>query len=68
MPMLLHVQDYDMWLDPTTKVHTLPPVVRPYPAEEMVAVPVSLWVNNPRHDDPHCLEPVTGFNEKSKVP
>jgi putative SOS response-associated peptidase YedK len=30
----------------------------PYPEEEMAAHPVSTLVNNPRFDDPRCVEPV----------
>ena len=34
-------------------------ILRPFPAERMVAYPVGRWVNDPRHDDPRCVEPAT---------
>ena len=32
-------------------------ILRPFPAERMVAYPVGRWVNDPRHDDQRCVEP-----------
>ena len=32
-----------------------------YPAEEMVAYPVSTFVNSPQHDSADCIEPVKGL-------
>ena len=61
MPVILAPQDYDLWLDPTMQqVETLRPLLRPFSSDELVAVPVSTLVNNPRHDVPQCLEPATG--------
>ena len=37
----------------------LTPLLKPYPADEMSAQPVSLYVNNPAHDDERCLAPAT---------
>ena len=36
----------------------LRPLLRPYPADEMVAYPVGPRVNNPADDSPACLEPL----------
>jgi putative SOS response-associated peptidase YedK len=33
-------------------------MLRPYPADEMEAVPVSGYVNNARHEGPECLAPM----------
>ena len=33
-------------------------LLRPFPAEAMQAVAVSLHVNNPRNDNPKCVEPL----------
>ena len=33
-------------------------LLRPYPAEEMEAYPISTLVNNPRNDVEHCVERV----------
>jgi putative SOS response-associated peptidase YedK len=59
MPVILHRQDYDLWLDPGiqngSKVQHL---LRPFPETEMFAYPVSTWVNSPSHDDARCVEKV----------
>ncbi|MBI4842162.1 MAG: SOS response-associated peptidase [candidate division NC10 bacterium] len=58
MPVILAPQDYDVWLDPAIQeVERLEPLLRPYPAEEMTAHPVSTRVNNPANDSPACVEP-----------
>jgi len=60
MPVILAPTSYDQWLDPTLQnIETLNRLLRPYPSEELTAFPVSTLVNNPRHDAPQCLEPVT---------
>jgi putative SOS response-associated peptidase YedK len=59
MPVILHRGDYERWLDPSNQTaKDLLPLLRPFPAEEMRAYPVSLHVNNPRHDDPNCVVPL----------
>src|SRR5262249_6524476 len=53
MPVILHAADYERWLDPGNQTATgLAELLRPFPAEEMQARPVSLHVNNPRNEDP----------------
>ena len=60
MPVILNPQDYDLWLDPTMQqVETVNRLLRPFISDELVAYPVSTLVNNPRHDAPQCLEPVS---------
>jgi putative SOS response-associated peptidase YedK len=59
MPVILSHQDYDLWLNP--QVQTLEPlhhILRPYPAVEMSAYPVSTVVNNPRHNSSECITPM----------
>jgi putative SOS response-associated peptidase YedK len=49
-----------LWLDP--EVHDpklLEPLLRPYPSEELVVHPVTNLVNNPRNENPGCVEPLT---------
>lgn len=58
MPVILHPQDYDRWLDPATESSRLLELLRPFEANEMQHYPVSLEVNNPRHDSPNCIQPV----------
>jgi len=51
---------YGQWLDPTFQhIEPLKALLRPYPGEELMACPVSTLVNNPLHDVPQCLEPVS---------
>jgi len=57
MPVILNPDTYDDWLDPDPQdVVRLATLLGSYPAEEMVANPVSRLVNNPRFDDPRCIE------------
>ena len=59
MPVILPPEAYAQWLDPVEqKPDTLQPLLKPYPAEEMTAYPVSRQVNNPRNDVPDCILPV----------
>ncbi|MBE9077538.1 SOS response-associated peptidase [Romeria aff. gracilis LEGE 07310] len=59
MPVILHPEDYDLWLDPRLeKGHSLQPLLRPYEPDPMQAYPVSLQVNNPRHEAADCIEPL----------
>jgi putative SOS response-associated peptidase YedK len=56
MPVILPARSFAGWLDPALQdAARLVPMLRPYPAEEMRAFPVSPWVSNPRHEDPRCL-------------
>jgi putative SOS response-associated peptidase YedK len=59
MPLVLDAADYALWLDPEVMdPNRLLPLLRPYPAEEMVALPVSPRVNSPHNDDPSLVEPI----------
>jgi putative SOS response-associated peptidase YedK len=58
MPVILHPQDYDLWLDPEVKApDVLQPLLQPYPTEAMTGYPVSTLVNNPASDRPECVSP-----------
>ena len=59
MPVILSPPNYDLWLDTTAQAgDRLKSLLHPYPPEEMEAYAVSRWVNNPRNDDPRCIEPL----------
>jgi putative SOS response-associated peptidase YedK len=59
MPVILLQQHYDAWLDPANQdVEHLRDLLRPYPASEMAAHPVSTFVNSPHNDGPECVRPV----------
>jgi putative SOS response-associated peptidase YedK len=57
MPLVLEPAIWDQWLDPQlTDATSLAPLLEPR-TPDLVAYPVSPHVNDPRHDDPSCLEP-----------
>lgn len=59
MPVILHPEEYDFWLDrAVTEPEKLKPLYQPYPADLMEMYPVSTLVNNPRNDSPACIEPL----------
>ncbi|MEX0653217.1 MAG: SOS response-associated peptidase [Phycisphaeraceae bacterium] len=61
MPAILEAEDYLAWLDPRqTDAQAAGALLRPMAAERMMHHPVSLHVNNPRHDDARCVAPVGG--------
>ena len=58
MPVILAPKDFAAWFDPDLKdPKSLESLLRPYPGDAMVAYPVSTLVNNPRNENPRCLEP-----------
>ena len=64
MPVILQPSAYDPWLDPGLQdTARLVPFLTSYPADTMIAVPVSQLVNNPRVDDARCLEALEALDE-----
>ena len=58
MPVILPNIAYTQWLDPLPQVpERLQPLLRPFPAEELTAFPVSTLVNNPANDRPEIIIP-----------
>lgn len=56
MPVVLRRGEEGLWLSPETQdVADLAGLLRPYPAEEMEAYPVSSLVNSPKYDGPECI-------------
>jgi putative SOS response-associated peptidase YedK len=59
MPVILHPEDYALWLDPDfDEKEALTTLLKPYPAEVMEAYPVSRRVNSPSNNEPGCIESV----------
>jgi putative SOS response-associated peptidase YedK len=54
MPVMLNTTHQRRWLESGAGEEALKPI----PAEQLVAVAVSSHVNNPRHNDPLCLQPL----------
>jgi putative SOS response-associated peptidase YedK len=58
MPVIIEPADFKQWLDPLAQDPKLvEPLLVTYPADEMIAYPVSRVVNSPRVDAPECIEP-----------
>ncbi len=58
MPVILPREAYADWLDPEErKPETLNQYLKPFPAVEMMAYPVSTLVNNPVNDVPEVIQP-----------
>ena len=58
MPVILEPDTYNLWLDPSEQSpKQLDGLLKPYPAEEMMAYPVSRLVNRPSNDSPDCIAP-----------
>jgi putative SOS response-associated peptidase YedK len=59
MPVIVKAEDYARWLDPDRKEPaTVAAMLTPFPAEEMVAYPVSRAVNNARNEGPQLIEAI----------
>ena len=59
MPAILRPEDYAFWLDPAIRDKvTLGELLVPFPADELVASPVSTLVNAAANDRPECVRPL----------
>ncbi len=58
MPVIVAKNHLVRWLERYTSPAFLSALLAPFPAEQMIAYPVSRLVNNPRHDGPHLLQRV----------
>lgn len=59
MPVILPPDVYDVWLDPEFQGRErLTSLLVPYPADEMIATPVSSFVNSPKNQGPECTAAV----------
>jgi len=57
MPVILEPDTYEWWLDPDpVEPDRLVQLLVPCADAQVTARPVSAYVNNPAHDDPHCVE------------
>jgi putative SOS response-associated peptidase YedK len=58
MPVVLPPDAWALWLDRTVQdAARVLPLLVPAAADDMLAAPVSSWVNDPKHDDAQCLAP-----------
>ena len=56
MPVILAPSDHDAWLD--AEAPSAEALLRPYPADDMIAVPIGRLVNDPRSDEAACIAPL----------
>ncbi len=58
MPVILDREAFETWLDPEySDFERLKYLLKPLPDHRIQTRRVSTWVNNPKHDDPKCIEP-----------
>jgi putative SOS response-associated peptidase YedK len=56
MPVIVHPDNYALWLDPEAQdVGMIQRLLDAYPSGEMEAYPVSRYVNSPRNEGPDCI-------------
>lgn len=66
MPVILAREDYAKWLDPATELDEAKALLRPYPAEQMEAYPVSKIVNKYENDTEEVIQPIA-LDESQRV-
>ena len=57
MSMILDPADFDAWLEPKESP-IAQALLRPYPAKQLRAFPISTRVTSPKNDDPTIIEPI----------
>lgn len=72
MPVILEEEHHSRWLNPMDAVSgtrdALLAMVQPREWEDMTAIPVSTYVNNPRNEGLQCIEPVEPGNPPREDP
>lgn len=58
MPVILDPREWDSWLAPAADPAALQVLLRPFPANGLVAEPVSTLVNTAKNDVPECVRPI----------
>jgi len=68
MPVILHQDSYDLWLDPSmTDVQVVSELLKPYEARLMRCRPVSTRVNNVANDDEECSRPLVIADTQNRL-
>ncbi len=58
MPVILPYDHYGDWLDKSSSVDQSFMLLDNWAYTNMMATPISDWVNNPRHEDERCINPI----------
>jgi putative SOS response-associated peptidase YedK len=61
MPAILEPKDYDRWLTPGDPARPPVDLLRPFPADQMVAWEVDRQVGNVKNDTQSCIEPLADW-------
>lgn len=61
MPVILHKEDEEFWLDPQADEKALLSLLKPYDSGLMEEYEVSIKVNSPKEDSPECVKPMRNF-------
>jgi putative SOS response-associated peptidase YedK len=59
MPVILHSEEFDLWLNrETDDVKRLAELFHPYPSDQLEEYVVTKGVNSPINDSPDCIIPI----------
>lgn len=58
MPVVLHPDDFTLWLDPAAETQELQRLLAPCPGETLSLYPVSTLVNRPDYKGKQCIAPL----------
>jgi len=58
MPVIIPAENYHHWLDKRADPNQVFGLLNHQVYADMLATPVSNWVNNPTHDDERCIEAI----------
>lgn len=68
MPVILHRDDHDLWLDPGMwNVPAIRDLLKPYDARQMRSYPVSNRINHVANDDEGCSRPVEIVEQQPRL-
>ncbi len=68
MPVILHPDCYELWLDPgMLNVTTISELLKPYDAGLMRSYPVSTRINHVANDDEECSVPVKPVQDQNSL-
>jgi putative SOS response-associated peptidase YedK len=56
MPVIIPIEQYQNWLDKDADAEQAFALLNNQAYDQMIATPVSDWVNNPQHDDERCIK------------
>jgi putative SOS response-associated peptidase YedK len=58
MPAIIAPAHYDLWLDSrVTDKQEIMQYLSSAPSSQLIAYPISTWVNSPKHNDERCIQP-----------